>query len=283
MFAAGDEPIKNRIRWVSYLLASVSILLIARGAFLFLLPHSGQDFRYRWSGQQYVFAGIDPFWIAFWTSEHNGNLPPDLPLEVAARAGDPVNIVDPPWVWAYGTLLYWPGKNFARPWFLLVNGAALVLLIGIVNRLNEDLDPTHRLFCAALFFANFGFSEQLINGNYGILALAGIGGCFLALRLHSSMLAGAAFALAQIKMTIGSPLAIMLLLRRKVVAIATAGIILLLGSLWTSNAVGISVAGLLQRMLDGANRFSTGGYSLYQVFSLAGTSKKTALILCASL
>src|SRR5215469_15095466 len=256
MSATGGEPVKNRIRWVSYGLACISFLLIARGAVLFLLPYAGQDFQYRWSGQQYVFAGIDPFRVAFWTSEHNGAFPPDLPHEVAGRAGDPVSIVDPPWVWAYGTLLYWPDKNFARLWFLLANVAALVLLIGIVNRLNNDLDSTYRLFCTTLFFVNLGFSEQLISGNYGILALAGIAGCFLALRLHSSVLAGAAFALAQIKMTIGSPLSIVLLLRRRVVAIATVGIILTLGSFWTSKVVGISIVGLWQRMLNGVNRFS---------------------------
>src|SRR5215469_5348663 len=257
MSAAGDESIKNRVRWVSYVLAGVSFLFVARGAVLFLLlPHAGQDFQYQWSAQQYVFAGIDPFRLGFWTSEHNSTLPPDLPVEVAARACDPVNVVDPPWVWAYGTLLYWPDKNFARLWFLFANAAALVLLIGIVNRLNNDLDSTYRLFCTTLFFVNLGFSEQLINGNYGILALTGIAGCFLALRLHSSVLAGAAFALAQIKMTIGSPLSIVLLLRRRVVAIATVGIILTLGSFWTSKVVGISIVGLWQRMLNGVNRFS---------------------------
>jgi len=67
----------------------------------------GQDFWYRWSGERYVIAGTDPFRVAFWSSEHSGSVPPDLPAELRAKAGDP------------------PGRRFAAPTEMDENGGSV--------------------------------------------------------------------------------------------------------------------------------------------------------------
>lgn len=255
------------------------LLLGAKGTFQFI--RMGQDFWYRWSGERYVLARIDPFRVAFWSNEHAGALPPDLPAELRAKAGDPVSIVDPPWVFAYGTMMYPPERRAAAVWFFLLNCCAILVLALMFFRMTAGLDGHHRAFCTAIPFANLGFSQTLGNGNYGILAVAAAATCFASLVAERPIRAGLAFALAQVKMTISAPLVILLITRRKLMTGLLGTAVLGLATLWTSYMTGISVAGLFSRMLEGANRFSVGGRSLYKVLMIFGIPKKEALISCA--
>lgn len=207
--------LSRRIGHLGLVLAILSVLLLVKGTVEFCAPNHGQDFRYRWSTQQYIFAGIDPFRVAFWTADHKQALPPDIPRDVAAKAGDPVNVVDPPWVFAFGALIFPPQREFATVWFILLNIAAICLLACLIYKFCATLSTSLRLFCTAIFFTNLAFSQQLINGNYGTISMAGVAGCFFLLRSRSATLSGIAFAVAQIKMTLGAPVVLPLLMRRR--------------------------------------------------------------------
>jgi len=272
---------EHKVRVLSFFLIALSAVLLAKGTWGFFRPLAGQDFAYRWSTEQYVYAGIDPFPVAFWTSEHGGSPPPDLPPHVWAYAGNPVNVVDPPWVFAFGRILFPRQRAWARVWFLGVNYIALALTALLVYRSTVGFARVWRIFFTSIFFANFGFSQQIVNGNLGILSVLGITVVFVF--LSSAALSGMGFALAQVKLTIGAPLGIVFLVKRRFLPLLIGAGTLGLGAIWTSKAVRASVMSMLTNMLEGAKRFAVGGTTPYQLFMLTGLSKQAALIICACL
>lgn len=263
--------------------------LLLKGAIQFVVVQDGRlDFRDRWSAQRYIANGIDPFPVAFWIRDH-GVPPPGLAPRFATSADQPFNLVDPPWVFAFGRLLYLPWRSIAAPWFLFLNFGAVAIIACSFYILGAGFPPQIRRFFTVLVFANLGFSQQLVNGNLGILSVAAIGaGVALQSPLVSQsrrrwVWSGVFLALAQVKMTIAAPYLLLFPIRRRLAPLATAILILILGSCWTSWATGASVARLTDEMLQGVNRFSTGGTGLWRAFAALGIPKTGALLLSAAL
>jgi hypothetical protein len=264
------------------LLLTLSLLLLGKGSLEFFKNTAGQDFRYRWSAEQYVLDRVDPFPLAFWTDEHK-SMPPWMQTTVWSRIQDPVNVVDPPWVFAFGLFLFPSNRELAPYVFLLLNYVALGFLAMFICRLHDSQDPKIRVFLTSIFLANIAFSQQIINGNLGIFAVAASAGFFVLLRSNSGTWLGLPAALAQVKMTIGAPLGVILFACKKWRAAVLAVVVLMVAALWTCAMVRVSFPVLAGEMLEGVNRFSTGGTNFYKVFMLIGLQKKMALVVCSTL
>ena len=276
-FAYRRLATNNSLFPVSLALLLLSFALLLKGTIQFFAPGAGQDFWYRWSAQQYVAAHIDPFRVAFYASDNAQALPPDIPRQLAEYAGNPVSVVDPPWVFAFSAPLHAASRPLAPIAFVSFQYVALVVAILCTRVISRPLAPGQTVLLISLFLANQAFGETILNGNLGIFTLAAIA-CYFALQRRSVWLAsGTALAVAQLKTTIGAPLVLVALVERKILSVGTAAAILLLATSWTRFTLGIDYAGLFQRMLDGVGRYSVGGLSPHKGLMLLGLDKNLSI------
>ena len=273
---------RNALVPLSLLLGVVSAAMLLKGTIQFFAPNTGQDFWYRWSAQQYVMAGIDPFTVAFFASDNDGRLPTGLPPDVVERAGNPVSVVDPPWAFAFGILLYPPSRVLAPIWFIGVQYFALVVTACCILRLTCTLQFSARLFCLCVFFTNLAFGQTILNGNLGIIAVAAIAVYFAANTTGHWWLSGVGLAVSQSKTTIGAPLGVVSLIQHQYKSFILAITLITLGIIWTGHMVSIGHVDLFEEMVNGVSRYSVGGMGPHNWLMALGVHKTAALISSAA-
>src|SRR5438552_1696524 len=91
------------------------------------------------------------------------------------------------------------------------------------------------------------FSYRWSAQHYG----AAVAGYVAVHRAAGWLASGIAVALAEVETTIGGPLAVAVLVQRKLLARGVAGVILLLATTWSRLTLGLDYTGLFQSMLEG--------------------------------
>src|SRR5262249_52953930 len=129
-------------------------------------------------------------------------------------------------------------------------------------------------------FANIAIAQTLINGNYGILVVALLAGCFLLDQSRRPVSAGLLMGLAMTKPTIAGPFWVVLLVRRRWAALFASTAYLLAAWMAASYWVHTPPGEFLGQMFRSPDRFTGafGGYGAWQALARVGLTRQAALL-----
>jgi hypothetical protein len=260
----------------------VAVALLAKGVLQFaLVPGAGFDQRLQWQSAQYYLRGVNPFPVSFYyqdvvrpTGRQEG--PGYLP-----EVGWPEEVAYPPSSTLTQIALYgWSSLEVTRWIFVVVNLLAAAVVAWWAQDLIGGTRATRWLF-AGLALLNLGYSQTLVNGNYGILVVAALMLAFV-LRKEHPVAAGLVLGLAFVKPTITAPFLVLFLADRRYrvllvmtgVAVASVALSVVLTS--TGPLM------LVRQSLEGAARFAKAPYAIWQLLRAWGTGAGVALAVNAA-
>jgi hypothetical protein len=267
-------------------LASLSLLLavglLAKGVLQFaLVPGAGFDQRLQWKSAQYYMHGVNPFPVSFYyqdvarlTGRNEG--PGYLP-----DVGWPEEVTYPPSSTLTQIALYgWPSLGVTRWIFVALNLVAVAVVAWWSSRLIEGTRAMRWLF-AGLALLNLGYSQTLINGNYGILVVAALMLTFL-LRERHPISAGLVLGFAFVKPTITAPFLVLLLADRRYRALCVMAGVAIVSVALSVVLTGAGPLLLVQQSLEGTARFAKAPYAIWQLVRAWGIGTGVALAVNAA-
>jgi hypothetical protein len=260
----------------------VAVALLAKGVLQFaLVPGAGFDQRLQWQSAQYYLRGVNPFPVSFYyqdvvrpTGRQEG--PGYLP-----EVGWPEEVAYPPSSTLTQIALYgWSSLEVTRWIFVVVNLLAAAVVAWWAQDLIGGTRATRWLF-AGLALLNLGYSQTLVNGNYGILVVAALMLAFV-LRKEHPVAAGLVLGLAFVKPTITAPFLVLFLADRRYRVL-----LVMTGVAVASVALSVVLTGtgplmLVRQSLEGAARFAKAPYAIWQLLRAWGTGAGVALAVNAA-
>ena len=270
------------IHALSGLAGLCAIALLAKGVLQFaFVPGAGYDERLLWRSAQYYVHGVNPAPVSFYYQDiarvtGRTDAPGFLPA-----VGWPEEVDYPPSSTLVQLALYgWPSLPVTRWIFVALNLAAAAVVAWWSRNLIEGPGVT-RWLLAGLALLNLGYSQTLINGNYGVLVVAALMIAFTLRRQHP-VLAGLFLGLALVKPTISAPFLILFVADRRYRAL-----VVMTAFLMASVAVSVLLTGtgpltLFGQSLEGIARFARAPYAIWQVLRRLGASTASALAVNAA-
>lgn len=184
----------------------------------------------------------------------------------------------PPWGYAFGQVLVWPGWPAVRAYFAVLNLIALLFLMWWAYHAPRDAPVESRLLLMASVLAFGGSCTATEVGQVSIIVTALLAGALWCDRTGRQYLCGLLVALSLIKPTISVPFAIALLVTMRMRAAAAAAAY---GAVATAIAwlvVGVSPLQMLRQMAASASSFvHDGTLGLVDVASAMGASPQAVV------
>jgi FkbM family methyltransferase len=259
----------------------VAAVLVAKGVWqLTQVPGTGFDLRLRWTEAHYYMRGANPFEASFYFSDVRRGVTAATVPTYFPDLGWPEQANYPPTSTLTEFLVFGLPWQVARGYFVLLNVAACGVVAWWASTGARDV--VVRLFLAGIALANLGYSQTILNGNYGIVVMAALIGSFV-LRKRLPMLAGLCLGIALVKPTISAPFVLLFFADRRYGVLIWCGAYLAASTFLTIGLTGTSLQVLLAQTMEGAARFATGGYALWKVFRSLGLGEPTSLALNAVL
>jgi hypothetical protein len=257
------KPSRNNILFVATIMLTVlgGIFLID-GLRTLTAPTFGGDLLMRWREQQLVLSGINPYDVSANSldlpttpseTERLKNLK-EAPIESIMSSGYP------PWSFVAGRLFVYSGNfRITQYVFAALNVLALALTLTWTYLLARQHGKLAGFFLAASVLAMFGHASTLRLGQYGIICNALMIMMLVAEERHKEVPAGIAFALASIKPNLSGLYFLILVVRRRIIAIAVASAFLLTASFLVGYLVKTSPVEMMQQMIRQSSVVFAGG------------------------
>jgi len=266
--------------------ATALALLIAGGLLvkgfvqLFVVHNAGYDLQLLWTATHYYLRGANPFEASFYYYDLRHGLTPANVPAYWPDLGWPIEVNYPPSSTLTQILIYGLPGWMERGYYAVLSLASCGLIAWWAYASRRTTAGAWLLVGVAL--ANLGYSQTLINGNQGVLVMAGL---VLAIWLRNErpILAGLCLGIALVKPTIAAPFVLLFLVDRRYLTLAVASIFLVASALLTAALCHTSVATLFAQSLEGSSRYVIGGYALWKVFRASGMSLSLALSLNAAI
>jgi len=259
-----------------------AVALLAKGVLQFaLVPGAGYDERLQWTSAQYYVHGVNPAPVSFYYQDvaHSTGRT-DTPGYLPA-VGWPQEVDYPPSSTLVQVALYgWPSLPLTRWIFVALNLAAAAVVGWWARSLIGGPGATGWLL-AGLALLNLGYSQTLVNGNYGVLVVAALMLAFV-LRQQRPVLAGLLLGLAFVKPTISAPFLILFAADRRYRALVVMTVFVMASVVLSVVLTGTGPLTLFRQSLEGTARFAQAPYAIWQVLRLAGTGTGTALAVNAA-
>lgn len=258
--------------------AMLASALIAKGVLQFAwVPGAGYDLRLRWTEAQYFIRGINPAAVSFRYQDRGEPGSSTTVPEGLADVGWPEMTAYPPTSTLTQLMLFgWP-LEASRLAFVVVNLLSLAVLAWWAGRAVEGGWAENTLM-AGMALANLGYSQSVINGNYGVIVMAALVGAIV-IRDRHPILSGVLLGIALVKPTMSGPFALLFLHERRYRGLLVCAVYLVASLLLTMYLTGDGARTLIAQSIEGMSRFSTGGYALWKMFTAAGLVKPLALAL----
>ena len=256
--------------------------LVAKGVLQFaLVPGAGFDERLQWASAQYYVHRVNPAPVSFYYQDVGRSTGrTDAPGYLPA-VGWPQEVDYPPSSILVQIALYgWPSLPLTRWMFVTLNLVAAAVVVWWARNLVGGPGSTPWLF-AGLALLNLGYSQTLVNGNYGILVVAALILAFV-LRQQHPALSGLFLGLAFVKPTISAPFLILFLADRRYRALLVMTVFVIASVALSVLLTGTGPVTLFQQSLEGTARFARAPYAIWQVLRLSGTGAGTALAVNAA-
>ncbi len=267
------------------LLVLISIAYLARGFIIYCRgPGDGpvptkvgqMDVRRRWVEQQYIFAGINPYDVAF---AHSLPAQPFAPLgqadvrrdaKVIPDLGVPEGVVYPPWAYFSASLLFWMPLSLLIPTYtLLMTGALCFIAIWAFN-LGRNRGRCVGITLALLSIALASWVGAIFLGNYPTLIV----GCLVAaLWLEDSkhpLAAAMMLAFALLKPTVAGPFIIVLLVKKRFISVTLMATYLIVATVVVCFHVHTPPLEMIRQMFAASRQFVNVGSGPTQYLIRAG-------------
>lgn len=256
-----------------------SALLVKGVVQLFSVPNAGYDLRLLWTASQYLLRGVNPFYASVYAHDiARGVTPSEMPT-VLADIGWPEMVNYPPTSVLTQLLIFgWP-FDVARLLYIVLTVAGVGVIAWWASRV-IDAPRDVKLLVAGMALANLGYSQTIINGNYGIIVVAALALAWT-VRVEHPVLAGVALGVALVKPTLSVPFVLLYLAERRLMTVATSAVYLTASAALASALSGDSVPTLVAQTFEGAARFAQGGYGIRQALKAEGVGEIPALALNA--
>jgi hypothetical protein len=277
-----SERRPRAIRVLCALSLLLAVALLGKGFVQFaLVPGAGFDQRLQWKAAQYYLRGVNPFPVSLYYQDVARRTGRDEGPGYLPQVGWPEEVVYPPSSTLTQIALYgWPSLPFTRWIFVALNLVAAAVVAWWSRGLIGGPPETRWLF-AGLALVNLGYSQTLINGNYGILVVAALMLAF-ALRERHPVTAGLVLGVALVKPTLSAPFVVLLLADRRyralVVMTAVAAASVALSVVLTGDGPLV----LVRQSLEGTARFAKAPYAIWQLLRAWGTGTAFALAVNAA-
>ena len=264
-------------RWIVALAGLLTVLaavyLIRGFTVLVADPTAAGDLRIRWSAQQYVFLGQNPYDVQtrVWAEQEGEPVPPcPRPVEPREDLGAPGIVGEAPWSFVSGVLLFGPPWPTVRWTFAALNLLALIVIGRWAwNAGRAHGRPSAWMLCASSL-ALGSHATSLGVGQTGTIVLALL---VLALRLEERRRpvgAGLALGVGFLKLNVAAPFALPFLVRRRWTALAAVAAYLGLTSLVVWSWIDTAPFELVRQMLWGASILEQRDSGLLAFLSGAG-------------
>lgn len=205
------------------------------------------DFRLRWVESHLLIQGKD--------SHTWGHPDPELPARLRWQRG--LGGGYPPWATAMG-LIFAPPVSWpvARWWFAIINLLAIAFAVGWAFHRGRAHSRHTGLFFAASTLASAPAALCVSYGQYALVVLAGTILTFEYLDRDKQAAAGICLGMTLIKPQLGGLLAVVALLRHRHKTVASAALLLLLGSAVAWAMTGIDPYTMLRDSQADAKKFA---------------------------
>lgn len=255
-------------RATAVLFVSACILAILGGVYLIsglntlTTPGLNGDLTMRWRELQLVLDGINPYDVSAMAL---GKTPSISEIErlkgLNASTIEPVMSSGyPPWAFLTGMLFVWPGDfRITQYVFAALNVSALGLVLIWVYLIGRPYGTIAGFFLSAGAFAVFGNASTLRLGQYGIICNALLVLMLLAEERRKEIPAGLAFALAAMKPNLSWLYFIILVVRQRKIAVATAAAYIIAASLLVGYFVHTSPVEMVLQMFGQSPVVFKGG------------------------
>ncbi len=266
--------------------ATVALLLIAGGLLvkgvvqLLVVHNAGYDLQLLWTATHYYFRGADPFDASFYHNDVLHGRVPTSPLVYFPDLGWPIEVTYPPTSTLTQILVYGLPGSMVRGYYIALSLVWCGLIAWWARAGYTARTGAWLLVGVAL--ANLAYSQTIINGNQGILVVAGLV-LAIALRAERPILAGVCLAVALVKPTISAPFVLLFLIDGRYVTLAAASVVLGASALLTAALSHTSLVTLFAQSVEGSSRYVVGGYALWKLFKAWGMSLPAALALNAAI
>jgi hypothetical protein len=265
--------------------ATALALLIAGGlvvkgvAQLFVVHNAGYDLRLLWTATHYYLRGANPFEASFYFYDLRHGLTPANVPAYWPDLGWPIEVNYPPSSTLTQILVYGLPGWMERGYYAVLSLASCGFIARWASASRRTTSGAWLLVGVAL--ANLGYSQTILNGNQGILVIAGLV-LAISLRMKRPIVAGLCLGVALVKPTISAPFILLFLVDRQYLTLAVAALYLLTSTLLTAALSHASVVTLFAQSLEGSSRYVIGGYALWKVFRAWGMSLGIALAVNAA-
>ena len=261
---------------------AISVALAAKGvAQLLFVPNAGYDIRLLWTATQYFLRGANPFDASFYANDLAQGLHPAAVPTYFPDLGWPEQVNYPPTSTLTQLLLFSLPLPATYALYIVISIAGLCVVAWWASRQIDDAAVV-RWSVAGIALANLGYSQTIINGNYGIVAMAALCGA-IALRSRAPVAAGVLLGMALVKPTLTAPFLLLFLADGCFLILGLCAAYLGLSTIVTIWLTGASLQTLLHASLEGSSRFATGGYGLWQMLRAGGFSQPVALAVNAAI
>jgi hypothetical protein len=260
----------------------LAVTLLGKGVLQFArVPGAGFDERLQWESAQYYLRGVNPFPVSFYYQDVARRTGRDEGPGYLPAVGWPEEAAYPPSSTLVQIALYgWPSLRFTRWMFVALNLVAAAFVAWWSGSLIGGSRETRWLF-AGLALVNLGYSQTLINGNYGILIVAALMLAF-ALRERHPVTAGLVLGFALVKPTISAPFVVLLLADRRYRALVVMAALAIASVALSVVLTGAGPLTLVRQSLEGAARFAKAPYAIWQLLRALGTGTAFALAVNAA-
>ena len=179
---SGRSPLATRTATIWSTCVSIALTLLAvayltRGFTVTIGSgtRSG-DLERRWIEQQYIFAGQNPYDVAFEQRRRAGGLtggvPPPRESGVMAEVGVPWDVDYPPWAYFTACAFFWPDRSSTPYWFAGWQAMSLVIVLRWVCRATPTTGLALRVLPLGAIAAFGSICTTVGTGNYGVIVLA---------------------------------------------------------------------------------------------------------------
>jgi hypothetical protein len=291
---AADASGKSRIaiRAAESLLLLLSVAYLLKGTYyLTLSPYKDAacDLNMRWTEQQYVLRGQNPydaytriFGDELWTPETADA----RRARVAADCGIPNTTLGPnypPWSYATGIVLMWPADwASVRLLYCLFNLAAWCFIGWAAYRVGESAQRGMGLLFSAATLAASSICSALGNGNYGVIILAALIAALWFDEKRRPLLAGLMLGIALSKPTIALPFLLPFLVKRRWGTLCVAIVYICAGGCLTWFMTGTDPLTMFRQMIEYSKYWGvTTGADIVFVLAQLGVERELALKVAA--
>jgi hypothetical protein len=261
-------------------LLALAVALVAKGALqLLLVPGTGYDLLLRWTSTHYYLRGVNPFEVSFYFDDVMRGAALRVPPAYFADLGRAMQENYPPTSTLTQILLFGLPLRFTWAYYLILNvlGCAIVAWWAVVA---HPVARRSRMILAGVALANLGYSQTIINGNYGVIVMAALVGA-IHLRTRLPLLAGVLMGVALVKPTVSAPFLLLFLAEREYRVMVSCVVYLAVSVALAMVLTGDGVVTLFRQALEGTTRFAVDGYALWQVLRAWGLGHATALFVNA--